>query len=251
VHELKHVIGYVRVSTLNGALGDSIDAQGEAVRSWARSRGWQVVGVGADLGRSGTLDAVDRPGLLEAVGVIERGEASVLAVHRLDRLARALHVQEAVLARVWASGGEVWEAVGDRQALRDDPEDPMRTFVRQVMGAAGQLERGLAVARLQGGRRRKAERGGYAGGWTPYGFERVGSGRDAALTEVPEETAIVARIRKASARGLSLRRIAELLNRDGVPAKAGGEWGPSSVRTILARNEGQTQGTGNRPSLSA
>jgi DNA invertase Pin-like site-specific DNA recombinase len=235
VHEFKHVIGYARVSTANQALGDSVDAQGEAVRSWARSRGWEVVGVAVDLGRSGALDTVDRLGLLEAVGAIERGEASVLAVHRLDRLARALHVQEAVLARVWAAGGEVWEAVGDRQALRDDPDDPMRTFVRQVMGAAGQLERGLAVARLQGGRRRKAERGGYAGGWTPYGFERVGQGRDAALIEVPEEAAVVARIRKASARGLSLRRIAELLNCDGIPAKAGGEWGPSSVRSVLAR----------------
>jgi len=229
------VIGYARVSTANQALGDSVDAQGQAIREWAASRGGCVVDVEADLGRSGALDAVDRPGLLSAVGAIEEGRASVLAVHRLDRLARALHVQEAVLARVWAAGGEVWEAVGDRPVLNDDPDDPMRTFVRQVMGAAGQLERGLAVARLQGGRRRKVERGGYAGGWIPYGFERVGTGRDAALIEVPTEQATIVRIRRASARGLSLRRIAELLNRDAVPAKGGGDWGPSSVRAVLRR----------------
>lgn len=235
MHELEHVIGYARVSTANQALGDSVEAQSEAIREWACSRGWKTVGVAADAGRSGALDVADRPGLLDAVGAIEDGRASVLAVHRLDRLARALHVQEAVLARVWAAAGEVWEAVGHRQVLRDDPDDPMRTFVRQVMGAAGQLERGLAVARLQGGRRRKAERGGYAGGWIPYGFERIGTGRDAALVEVPAEQAVIARIQRASGRGLSLRRIAELLNRDGVPAKAGGEWGASSVRVLLRR----------------
>lgn len=231
------VIGYARVSTANQALGDSVNAQAQAIRDWAAGRGDRVVGIEMDLGRSGALDAVDRPGLLAAVGAIEGGLASVLSVHRLDRLARALHVQEAVLSRVWAAGGEVWEAVGDRPVLRDDPDDPMRTFVRQVMGAAGQLERGLAVARLQGGRRRKAERGGYAGGWTPYGYRREGEGRGARLVPIEAEQRTVARIRRARARGLSLRRIAALLNRDGVTAKAGGTWGPSSVRAVLTKSQ--------------
>ena len=47
---------------------------------------------------------------------------------------------------------------------------PMRTFVRQVMGAAAQLERGLVAARMQGGRRRSASKGGYLGGKVPYGY---------------------------------------------------------------------------------
>ena len=35
--------------------------------------------------------------------------------------------------------------------MRDDPDDPMLTFVRQVMGASAQLERGMIRARMQGG----------------------------------------------------------------------------------------------------
>jgi DNA invertase Pin-like site-specific DNA recombinase len=139
------------------------------------------------------------------------------------------------LARVWAAGGQAWEVVGDRQVLRDDPGDPMRTFVRQVMGAAGQLEAALIRARLQDGRRRKAERDGYVGGWTPYGYERKGKGRTATLVEVEEEQAILARITKLRRRGRSYRQIASHLNRQGILAKGGGTWGHTSVRAILLR----------------
>jgi DNA invertase Pin-like site-specific DNA recombinase len=50
--------------------------------------------------------------------------------------------------------------VGEIRA--DDPDDPMRTAMRQMMGVFSQLERGMIAARLRSGRRLKAERGGYA-----------------------------------------------------------------------------------------
>src|SRR5215831_44175 len=122
------IVAYVRVSTANQALGDSTKAQEEAIRAWGAQHGYEIVAVRADNGRSGVLDETERPGLLAALNLIEDGEADALVVHRLDRLARALHVQEAVVARVWAVGGNVWEVVGEREVLRDDPDDPMRTF---------------------------------------------------------------------------------------------------------------------------
>lgn len=46
---------------------------------------------------SGALPVHERPGLLAALEALEADEAHGLVVHRLDRLARELHVQEAAL----------------------------------------------------------------------------------------------------------------------------------------------------------
>ncbi len=225
------VVGYARVSTRRQADGDSIEAQDEAIRGWAGEHGHDFAGLHADEGRSGALDEADRPALLGALSAIEAGEADALVVHRLDRLARALHVQEAVLARVWAAGGDAWEVVGDRPVLRDDPADPMRTFVRQVMGAAAQLERGMTVARMQGGRRRKAATDGYIGGRVPYGWDLVGEH----LVSSEAEQRVIARMARARRGGRTFRAIAEQLNGDGVPAKGGGAWRHTSVRAVLRK----------------
>jgi DNA invertase Pin-like site-specific DNA recombinase len=53
----------------------------------------------------------------------------------------------------------------------DDPEDPMRTAMRQMMGVFAQLDRGMTVAKLRRGRRIKGEKGEYAYGAPPYGWQ--------------------------------------------------------------------------------
>jgi DNA invertase Pin-like site-specific DNA recombinase len=229
------VVGYARVSTKQQAVSDSIAAQVEAIRKWAGRNGHEVVTVYRDNGKSGMLDAVDRPGLIGALNALEAGHAEALVVHRLDRLARALHVQEAVLSRVWAESADVWEVVGSFKVLRDDPDDPMRTFVRQVMGAAQQLERGMTVARMQGGRRRKSDNGGYVGGIVRYGWRVEGEGRDAVLVEVESEQLVLARMRKLSREDVPLRRIAAMLNEDGVPTRRGGIWRHTTIRSALKK----------------
>jgi hypothetical protein len=54
-------------------------------------------------------------------------------VARLARLARALTVQKASLAVAWQAGGHVFTADAG-EVLRDDPANPMRTALRQVVG---------------------------------------------------------------------------------------------------------------------
>lgn len=237
MHRQLRVVGYVRVSTANQALGDSLRAQEEVIRAWVAQGDHKVVGVCVDDGKSGTLGVTDRPGLLDALALIEEGQADALLIHRLDRLARALHVQEAVLGRVWRAGGRVIEVVGDREVLQDDPDDPMRTFVRQVMGAASQLDRGMVVARLQGGRRRRLAQGGYVGGWTGYGFVRDG----ATLAPNAAEQRTIDYMAQLRGTGLSYRQVAMRLNADGIEAKQGGPWSHTSVRAVLQRAQRRAQ----------
>jgi len=103
----------------------------EACRAWAEREQHEVVAVHSDRGLSGKLGPEDRPGLAAALNELEGNRAEGLVVHRLDRFARELHVQEAALARAWTAGGRIFEAV-EGEVQRDDPDDPMRTFVRQV-----------------------------------------------------------------------------------------------------------------------
>jgi DNA invertase Pin-like site-specific DNA recombinase len=222
------LVGYTRVSV---SKADSLEAQREAIYTWATSNGHHVIAFTEDEGKSGTLDAADRPGLLEALKLVEDGEAKGLVVHRLDRLARALHVQEAVLAVVWKEGGRVFEVAGE--VLEDDPNDPMRTAMRQMRGVFGQLERGMVRARMQGGRARKMERGGYVGGYAKYGYRIEGQGEHAILVPVAEEQRVIKRVRAWRRRGWTLRKIAARLAADGVPARRG-HWAPSTVRNLVA-----------------
>ncbi|MCW3003379.1 MAG: resolvase [Conexibacter sp.] len=228
---------YVRTSTQNGAGQDSLDAQAEACAEWAQANGHKVIDVYRDEAVSGTLPVEQRPGLLDALMALEDDRADGLCVHRLDRLARELHIQEAALARAWSAGDhvEVFESV-EGLIKRDDPDDPHRTFLRQVLGAAAQLERGLVKARLQGGRRRKARQGGYIGGKVheKYGYSLV----DGQYVPREDQQAIIARIRAlrgSAPKALPWAMIADTLNGDGIPAPSGREWYPMTVRRIAQR----------------
>jgi DNA invertase Pin-like site-specific DNA recombinase len=231
------VVGYVRVSTRKQTEGESLQAQEEEIREWAAANGHSVVGVYGDEGKAGALEAVDRPGLLETLDEIEQEAADCLAIRDLSRLARALHVQEAVLARTWRDQAVAWEVGVDREVLQDDPDDPMRTFFRQVQGAAHQLDAALTRNRLQTARQRKAAKGGYVGGKPRYGWRIEGEGRTAMLVPVPEEQAIRARMAEMregeGGRPTPYRAIADALNAQGIPAKGGGVWHHTAVRSVL------------------
>jgi DNA invertase Pin-like site-specific DNA recombinase len=147
--------------------------QEKAIRAWCRAQGFRLGHVERDEGVSGTRDAAEREGLRRALEAVEAREAAGVVVYRLDRLARSLTVQEAVLAKVWRDGGRVF-ATDVGEVARDDPDDPMRTAMRQMFGVFSQLERSLIAARMRAGRRAKADAGGYAGfGSPPFGWQSV------------------------------------------------------------------------------
>lgn len=222
------VVVLVRVSTGGQLEGYGLDVQEKDCRRYARAHNMRIVKICRDEAITGKAGDDERPGLSEALQMLAEGRADALLAPNLDRLARHLTQQEAILSVVWAHGKRVFTA--DRgEHLPDDDDDPMRTFVRQVMGAAAQLERGLIVKRLKSGRRQKAERGGYATGSPPYGQRVV----DGELVEHPEEIAVLRQVRAWAVEGVGVRAIARRLNDAGVPSKRGGQWHPSTVSRLV------------------
>lgn len=234
------LVAYLRVSTIEQAdKGYGLDVQREAITKAAKQLGAQIVGWTADEGKSGTLDATERPGLAEALTLIRTAKADGLIVRDLDRLARAVSVQEPVLAEVWANAGaSVYTSVPPQEVARDDPDDPMRTAMREMAGVFAGLERRLIVKRLRDGRKAKAARGGHVDGPAPYGWRTDRSNPDnphGKLVPVPAEQRALAKMRSLHDQGVPTREIARVLDIEEHPTRHGGSWTHGTVARILKR----------------
>jgi DNA invertase Pin-like site-specific DNA recombinase len=145
-------VSYLRVSSTGQLDGYGFDVQRADIHRWAKANGHKIVDEFTDA-VTGKYDAPDRPGLSDALHVIRKPPAvDGIVVGKLDRLARALTVQEAILALVWREGGQVFTAE-DGEVRQDDPDDPMRTAIRQAQGVFAELDRKTVVKRLRDGRR--------------------------------------------------------------------------------------------------
>jgi len=86
---VKVAVGYVRVSTLEQASeGVSLDAQRDKIRAYCKFNGIKLIDIAADEGVSGST--LDRPGLQDALRMLQRGRANTLIVIKLDRLTRSV-----------------------------------------------------------------------------------------------------------------------------------------------------------------
>ena len=218
--------GYLRVSTETQVTdGQGLDVQRDAIGGFAAGRGATIADElwFADEGISGSNGLDSRVGLASA----------------LDRLARDLMLQEQLLAEIWRAGGDVYSCSdGEAQYLvRDDPGDPSRKLIRQVLGAVAEYERSMIRLRLASGRARKAAGGGYAYGAPPFGW-RADHG---VLVPVDAEQAVIARARalrlgqRDDGSTVSLASVAEQLNAEGLATRNGKAWRAEQVRRILSR----------------
>lgn len=228
------LVAYLRVSS-NGQLdGYGFDVQRRDIRAWAKANGHKVIAEYTDA-VTGKADTADRPGLVEALQVIRRPpEADGIVVGRLDRLARQLTVQEAVLALVWREGGRVF-AADTGEVLQDDPDDPMRTAIRQVQGVFAELDRKTVVKRLRDGRRVKAAEGKHAVGTYAYGYQGIGKGRQRDSGPREDEQVAVRRIVELRRSGASYRAIAAALDGEGLRPRKAESWSAAAVRNVALR----------------
>lgn len=228
------LVAYIRVSTA-GQVSDGygLSIQEKAVRAWAKANGHRIVRLVSEEGVSGAKEAVDRPGLSEALTLIQDGTAEGLLIPRLDRLARSVTVQEATLAFVWRHGGRVYAA--DSGDIAEDQDDPYRIAMREMAGVFAGLERRIIVKRLKDGRAAKDASGRKSVGAYAYGTHGVGEGRERDAGSNPAEAAAHARILELRRSGKSYREICEALNAEGHRPRRAERWQPMVVRAICRR----------------
>lgn len=227
------VVGYCRVSTLDQVKdGYGLDVQRGEIERWAKANGHEIVHWCQDEDRSGADDLSKRMGLAAALRGISSTRARAMVVARLDRLARDLVLQEQLLAEIKLVGGRVFSTSASEDGfLVDDPADPARKLIRQVLGAVAEYERSLIRLRLSAGRARKKSLGGYAGGRPPFGW----TAQDGELVPDEVEQEVIRRIAKLDRNGLNIRQICVVLQAEHHLTKDGARWHPGSVKRILDR----------------
>jgi DNA invertase Pin-like site-specific DNA recombinase len=226
------LVAYLRVSTDAQTEGLGLDVQKAAITEWADANNHEIAVEFTDAGVSGSNGLDTRTGLADAFNILRNGDASGIVVYRLDRLARDLIIQEQLLAEARQHGWAVFStSAGEAAYLEDDPGDPSRKMIRQVLGAVAEYERSMIVLRLRSGRARKAQAGGFAYGAPPYGYQAV----EGELVEAAEEQATLSRIRQLHSDGKSYRAIAETLSAQGLRPRRGRAWHPGVLARLVDR----------------
>jgi DNA invertase Pin-like site-specific DNA recombinase len=203
-------IGYV--STPEEPTEDLIGplrAQAREIGRLCEQRGWQLVDVVHDVEGAGGR-GLERPGLLNTLERIGRGEASCLVVSQVGRLARSVSDLGRILEWLSAAGGRLVAMDVSLDTMSADGQIAARTLV-----SVGATERRHRAERTRKGLEAARARG-------------LARGR-ATIQDFP---ALKERIAEMRAAGLTLQDIADELNAEGVPTMRGGaKWRPSSVQT--------------------
>jgi len=133
---------YTRVSTNEQAeSGLGLEAQLAACRSACAARGWPVVAAIPD---DESARSLRRPKLIEALGMLEAGEADVLVVAKLDRLTRS--VKDFCLLVEQASGSGYAILALDSPA---DPSSAAGAAMQQMMVVFSEYERRVIATRTR------------------------------------------------------------------------------------------------------
>ncbi|HSH30043.1 MAG TPA: recombinase family protein [Thiohalobacter sp.] len=211
---------YARYST-DRQQATSIEDQIRVCRERAGTEGLSVTATYEDRAISGAI--VDRAGYQSLLGDARDGQVRVILVEEVSRL--------------WRSQSEQWRCVEELQfagirviGVRDGIDTSRDGFelLLAVQGAMNARARQETAWRTHRGLSGRVARGLCAGG-VPYGYrtEAVEGGKLLVMDE--QRADIVRRIFDLRASGWSPRRIAALLNEEGLPSPRGSTWAASAI----------------------
>lgn len=215
--------------------GAGMAAQHDACEACSRRLGLPMADPFVDDGVSGAAPIDKRPGLLDALARLDKGD--VLLVAKRDRLGRDPIVVAMIEAAVKRQGCRIVSAAGEGT----EGDDPTSVLMRRIIDAFAEYERLIIKARTRAALAAKKRRGQRTGR-VPLGFDladdgaRSKAGHPIALIANAEEETTLAMIGAFRAEGMSLRAIAGALTSKGVRTKDGlDRWDHSTIRKILAR----------------
>jgi DNA invertase Pin-like site-specific DNA recombinase len=221
--KLVEAVAYIRTSSAAnvGTDKDSDKRQRQAIESFARANGYQIVDEFYDAAVSGADPIAERKGFSVMLDRIAGNGVRTIIVESPDRFARDLAVQLAGHDHLRSLGITLIPASSPDFFIEDTPT---AVLVRQVLGAIAQFEKATTVAKLKAARLRKKERAGKCEG------RRSWAELNPAMIDEAK------RLRRRSPKGhqRSLREIADELAKLGYVNERGAKFSPSSVQSMLA-----------------
>ncbi|MCA9241311.1 MAG: recombinase family protein, partial [Planctomycetales bacterium] len=235
----KQAIIYARVSTEEQGKGYSLPTQQESCRSYARTRGYEVLAEFTEM-YSGT--ELDRPELNAMYRFLETQSADVLIVHDIDRLAREVGYQAIIETELARAGIKVEYVIGQYA------ETPEGELLKLIKSGIAQYENRQRTERSRRGKRGRAEAGFVMmpASRAPFGYDYISEKRKGWLV-INEAQAEVIQLmfRWLVVDGHSSYAIARMLFEKRVLTKGDistvvhkkegpASWSPATVRRILS-----------------
>lgn len=219
---MKKAIGYVRVSTEEQAKeGVSLEAQEERIRKYAEYKGFDLIEIIRDEGKSG--GTANREGFQRLLERIEANGFDALILFSLDRLSRDMLTLLAVERLLDECDVELHTVEG--QIDTSTPDGFMNFAMRAFLS---EMERRQIKYRTKKALEHKKAKGEVVG-QVPYGYRRVGD----RLVEDEEEQKIIKKINRMYKLGKSLNAIAKALNDSGYRTKAETPWTAQQVKRLI------------------
>ncbi|KJL25042.1 DNA-invertase hin [Microbacterium oxydans] len=220
-------LGYVRLSRDTEA-STSPERQRKDIHRQIDARGWELVDVIEDIDQSATRKRLDRPGIHEMRRRISAGEADVVVVSRLDRMARSV----SDISQLLDEGFVIVSATENFDASTATG----RAMV-QMAQVFAELEATAIGERVRSMRRHLPTVGRWPGGPPPYGFTTAPHPDTAGRTLVhhPEESKVIRRVVDEVMEGKGISEVTRGLNADRIPSRRGSHWSPPSLSRILRR----------------
>jgi putative DNA-invertase from lambdoid prophage Rac len=134
------LLAYVRVSEET----ENPENQKFAIYEWAARTGHQVLEVYEDIGVSGALPPIERPGFKKLLGSLDGADGIV--VYALDRLARSLGELVDVFKLLEGKGKVI---VSVRESWLQHLDPAVRKLIIAILGWAAEMERMLIAERTK------------------------------------------------------------------------------------------------------
>jgi DNA invertase Pin-like site-specific DNA recombinase len=227
----ERAVAYIRVSTEEQARGGiSLHAQDDRIRAYCLAANLELVDVVREEGVSGAKRLDSRPGGKQLLALVGWQKVQHVVGLKLDRLFR--DAEDALRqTRAWDRAGVALHLV-DMGGQSVNTASAMGRMVLTMMAAFAELERNLIAERTATALGHKKKHGRVYGP-IPYGYTRNSD----LLKPCPAEQDVIRRMQLCRWNGWTFRRVADLLNQEGVPCKAAGHrWYASTVRQILAND---------------
>ena len=221
-------IGYIRVSTDEQVkLGISLDVQESKIRDYIKLNDIDPdkTVILRDEGESGKN--LRRESVQELIRRVEKGEVNAVIIYKLDRLCRNT-LDMLNLIQKFDKHGVAFHSITERI----DTKTAMGKFFITILSALAQMERDMISERTKTALNYKRSQGGLAGG-VPYGFTSNGKKKSAILIKANTEQMILKTILETRNAGGSYNKIANELNRQGIPSRCNGKWYPQTIKSII------------------
>jgi site-specific DNA recombinase len=200
--------------------------QRQRIRDACVRDGLKLIETFEELDVSGGAALEQRPGLSQALRLVEAADADVLVVAYFDRLVRSMARQAEILERVENAGGSILAVdVGEVRA-----DTASRWLSSSMLGMVAEYHRRVTGERTAEAKRRAVERGVPPFPNIPPGYRRSEDGR---LEPHPKEAKTVAKAFELRANGATVMEVRNYLSKHGIDRSFHGTQALLTSRVVL------------------